>query len=150
MTALSPEPVCCTWRFQPGVGTNESIENPGGHVKTILVVVAPSFSVGTASENNWPAVASATGGLMCACANADEATTRAAVARDASTHKGAFMFSSFLESLSDRQKRSDRRPARGRRRPDARRARPGGRAEDRNPAAQGGQTRGEQSDEAAS
>ena len=48
ITASSPEPVCCTCRFQTGVGTNESIENPLGRVSTTFVVVAPSFSVGTA------------------------------------------------------------------------------------------------------
>ena len=51
ITAASPEPVCCTARFQPVAGTNESIANPAGGVNSIDVVVAPSFSVGTASVN---------------------------------------------------------------------------------------------------
>ena len=49
ITALSPEPVCCRTRFQPGFGTNESIEKPFGTVRTIFVVVSGRFfSVGTA------------------------------------------------------------------------------------------------------
>ena len=49
MTASSPEPVCCTLRVQPGVGTNESMLKPAGGENSISVVVALSFSVGTAS-----------------------------------------------------------------------------------------------------
>jgi hypothetical protein len=48
ITALSPEPVDLSDRVQPGLGTNESIENPDGRVSTIFVVVAFAFSVGTA------------------------------------------------------------------------------------------------------
>ncbi len=48
-TALSPEPVCWTdWCHPGGGGTNESIPNPLGTVITILDVVKPAFSVGTA------------------------------------------------------------------------------------------------------
>src|SRR5262249_16034156 len=41
-TASSPEPCCCTVRFQPGEGTNESIANPLGGVISTLVVNTPS------------------------------------------------------------------------------------------------------------
>ena len=54
ITADSPEPVFSTVRFQPGDGTNESIAKPAGGVSSIVVVVAPSFSVGTASVNTCP------------------------------------------------------------------------------------------------
>ena len=47
-TALSPEPCCTSTRCHPGSGTNESIEKLLGTVSTILFVVTPSFSVGTA------------------------------------------------------------------------------------------------------
>jgi hypothetical protein len=47
-TALSPEPEDCSTRFQPGLGANESIENPLGRVRTIFVVKAFAFSVGIA------------------------------------------------------------------------------------------------------
>ena len=43
-----PGPVDCSARFQPGLGTNESIENPFGRVRTIFVVNAFAFSVGIA------------------------------------------------------------------------------------------------------
>src|SRR5665647_3138537 len=69
-TAESPEPVFSTVRFQPGDGTNESIAKPEGGASSTVVVVAPSFSVGTASVNTCPALASTTGGLTCAWANA--------------------------------------------------------------------------------
>src|SRR6185312_3743275 len=77
-TAFSPEPLCWTVRFQPPVsGKNESIEKPCGGVSSIEVVVAPSFSVGTASVNTWPSCARATGGLTCAWAHALLQTTSA-------------------------------------------------------------------------
>ena len=53
-TASSPDPVDWTSRFQPGEGTNESIEKPAGGVNSTLVVVAPSSSVGTARLKTWP------------------------------------------------------------------------------------------------
>jgi len=47
--ALSPEPVVLCDICQPaGGGTNESIPKPDGTVITILDVVSPVFSVGTA------------------------------------------------------------------------------------------------------
>ena len=92
-TASSPEPVCCTSRFQPDAGTNESIANPSGTVSTTFVVVTPSFSVGTASVNSCPDFERATGGLTRACAAADAATTSAAVvtAPSASARNETFM-----------------------------------------------------------
>ena len=70
-TASSPEPVACTCRFQPaGEGSNESIAKPAGTVSSIVVVVAPSFSVGTESVNCCSTFAFATGGLTIACADA--------------------------------------------------------------------------------
>ena len=80
ITASSPSPVCCTSRFQPGDGMNESIEKPSGGVSSTLVVVASSFSVGTASVNTWLSAGGTIGGLTCACADAaarhDEAADR--------------------------------------------------------------------------
>jgi hypothetical protein len=48
------------------VGANESIEKPLGGVNSIFVVVAFSFSVGTASVKNCAVVAATTGGLTSA------------------------------------------------------------------------------------
>ena len=78
ITASSPEPVCWTSRFQPGDGMNESIEKPSGGVSSTFVVVASSFSVGTASVNTWLSAAGTIGGLTCACADAAAVTTSAA------------------------------------------------------------------------
>jgi hypothetical protein len=74
-TELSPEPDWATLRFQPGLGTNESIVNPDGGVSSIFVVVASAFSVGTASVKIWLVFAATTGGLTSACANADAQKT---------------------------------------------------------------------------
>jgi hypothetical protein len=49
ITALLPDPLCCSVCFQPGGGgTKESIEKPLGTVITTFVVVKLLFSVGTA------------------------------------------------------------------------------------------------------
>ena len=85
ITALSPEPVCCSTRVQPGLGANESIEKPCGTVRTIFVVVRFAFSVGTARLYSCNSFASETDGLIRACADAVAATTSAAVPASAST-----------------------------------------------------------------
>src|SRR5207253_7473369 len=66
---LSPVPLVCVWRFQPGAGTNESIEKPLGGVSSTIVVVALSFSVGTARLNSCRFFANATDGLIAAWAS---------------------------------------------------------------------------------
>ena len=53
ITASSPEPVCCTVALPARDGTNESMLKPDGGVSSICVVVASSFSVGTASVKTW-------------------------------------------------------------------------------------------------
>src|SRR2546428_10028577 len=87
MTALSPEPLSWTFRFQPGEGANESIEKPAGGVNSTVVVVAPSFSVGTASVKTWPSFASATGGLTRACADAPATIASAATTAGSSASR---------------------------------------------------------------
>ena len=77
--------VDCACRFHPGDGSYESIAKPLGTVSSIVVVVAPSFSVGTDRVNCWSFPFSATGGLIVACADAPAATTSAAVPASAST-----------------------------------------------------------------
>ena len=52
IVVFSPVPVCCSLRFHPSAGTNESIPNPLGGVSSTFVVVSPSCSVGTASVNS--------------------------------------------------------------------------------------------------
>jgi hypothetical protein len=52
---------------------------PLGGLSSTWVVVAPSFSVGTASVYTWLSPFSTTGGLMCACANAAPGSASAAV-----------------------------------------------------------------------
>src|SRR2546421_5180691 len=78
MTVESPEPVDCTSRFQPGAASKESIPKPAGGVSSTCVVVAPSFSVGTASVKYWSVFDLATDGLSDACPNAAGAAARAA------------------------------------------------------------------------
>src|SRR5258708_38055485 len=78
MTALLPEPVCLTTRFQPGDGTNESIPKPLGGVSSISVVFRPAFSVGTARVKSCSVFDFVTGGLISACAQALEAVARPA------------------------------------------------------------------------
>ena len=73
ITAFSPEPVSWSCRFQPTAGTNESMPKPLGGVSSTFVVVRPSFSVGTASVNSCAVFDFVTGGLISACARADEA-----------------------------------------------------------------------------
>ena len=59
---------------------NESIEKPAGGVSSTFVVDAFSFSVGTASVKTWLSPLTTIGGLTCACADATDAKTSAAVA----------------------------------------------------------------------
>src|SRR5581483_5112420 len=80
MTASSPEPVCCSMRFQPGLGTKESIEKLFGNVRTTFVVYAFAFSVGTARLYSCSTFASETAGFMRACADAPSAATSAETA----------------------------------------------------------------------
>src|SRR5918912_27090 len=87
MVVLSPEPVDLTSRVHPGDGTNESIPKPPGGVNSIFVVVASSFSVGTASVNSCSCFDSATAGLTSACADADATTTSAAATAAPKTPK---------------------------------------------------------------
>src|SRR4051794_19565743 len=77
MTVSSPEPVDWTSSFHPGASMNESIENPAGGVSSTLVVLASSFSVGTASVKTSLCFAWTTEGLTWACAHADEQTASA-------------------------------------------------------------------------
>src|SRR6516165_1699353 len=77
--ALFPDPVVCVCIFQGvGGGSNESIENVGGTVNSILVVMAFDSSVGTESVNCCSVLSAfATAGLMIACADAAAAAIRA-------------------------------------------------------------------------
>ena len=109
ITALSPEPVCCSTRFQPGLGTNESIEKPDGTVRTIFVVTALSFSVGTARLYSWSSFESETGGLMRACASAAAAKTSAAA--HASTSDSDTTPEGHLFSFGRHERRPRARPA---------------------------------------
>src|SRR5690242_14065605 len=59
------------------------MSKPSGVVSSIDVVVALSFSVGTASVNTWSCCASTTGGLTFACAHAVLLNTSAASATSA-------------------------------------------------------------------
>jgi hypothetical protein len=90
ITASSPVPGFWTSRFQPGEGTNESIEKPSGGVNSIFVVDASSFSVGTASVKTWLSFAGTTDGLTCACADAVAAAVSALRAASAN-EMGRFM-----------------------------------------------------------
>ena len=85
ITALSPEPVCCTTRCQPALGTNESMPNPVGTVNTTFEVVTPLFSVGTARLYSCNCFESETAGLTRACADAVDAPTSAVSATSAKT-----------------------------------------------------------------
>ena len=67
----------------PAPGRTSRSRSPSARVSSTVVVVAPSFSVGTASVKTWPLFASTTGGLTFACANAAAATTSAASATSA-------------------------------------------------------------------
>src|SRR4029077_769972 len=96
MTALSPEPVCLTTRFQPGEGTNESIPKPLGGVSSISVVVRAAFSVGTARVKSCRAFDLVTGGLISACAQAREAVARPAHSADRPPTARASPFAIFL------------------------------------------------------
>jgi hypothetical protein len=58
---------------------------PAGGVSSILVVVAPSFSVGTARVKYWSVFALATAGLIEACPKAAGAAASAAAATAATT-----------------------------------------------------------------
>ena len=110
MTAFSPEPVCCTLRTQPGLGANESIEKPLGTVSSTPVVVAFSFSVGTASVNTSPDLASATGGLTRACAAADGASASPAPAAASAARRTCicFVFLSVDENGDEAARRAAR------------------------------------------
>ena len=76
ITAFSPEPVCCSCRFQPAAGAKESMPKPPGGVSSTFVVVRPSFSVGTASVKSCRVFDLVTGGVISACAHALETTVR--------------------------------------------------------------------------
>ena len=86
-TASSPGAGLLHLRFQPGDGTKESIAKPGGSVSSIFVVVASSFSVGTASVKTCPCLRLDTGGLTRACAEAP-APTGASAARPSNDGRG--------------------------------------------------------------
>jgi hypothetical protein len=58
-------------RHPDGGGTNESIPKPVGTVITIVLVVTPAFSVGTARLYSWSLPDSDTAGLIRACADAN-------------------------------------------------------------------------------
>src|SRR4029453_3790361 len=93
----------CLWqrRCQPDDSTKESIAKPPGGLNSIVVVVAASSSVGTASVKTWPALDFATGGLITAWANAALTTTNPAVATRATTSRRDFIVSCIWElSLS--------------------------------------------------
>src|SRR3954470_9298711 len=77
ISVSSPDPLDSTSRCQPELGTNESMPKPLGGVSSTVVVVRPSFSVGTASVKSWVVVETATGGLISACADAPAAATSA-------------------------------------------------------------------------
>src|SRR4029077_16192766 len=87
-TASSPEPCDLTARCQPGGGgATESMLKPSGGVRTIFIVVAFSFSVGTARLNSCRSPDSEIAGLTIACAEAPAANTRLVVAaRAAGVH----------------------------------------------------------------
>src|SRR4051812_36100026 len=104
----SPEPVAASSRFQPGEGSNESIEKPSGTVSSISVVVAPSSSVGTESVNCWSIFDLATGGLMIACAEATLASTSVNAAAPAAARTNLIGLPSFARSGSGRDRRSPR------------------------------------------
>src|SRR6266576_2601396 len=106
----SPEPVDFTSRVQPGDGTNESIAKPSGGVSSTFVVVALSFSVGTASVKSWPWLVSATAGLSSACATAPAAVTSAPPSAATKTPKRYIgLFSCRCRVRSTRQRRCARR-----------------------------------------
>ena len=108
ITRSSPEPVADSSRFQPGEGSNESIEKPSGTVSSISVVVAPSSSVGTESVNCWSTFDLATGGLMIACAEAAPASTSVRTAAPAAARANLIGLLSFARSGSGRERRSPR------------------------------------------
>src|SRR5204862_6468378 len=91
ITALSPVPVCCSARCQPGLGTNEPIEKPLGTVSAILVVEAPDFSVGTARLYSCNSFASETAGLTRACADDAACKDRVKIATSAERRTSFFM-----------------------------------------------------------
>src|SRR6188472_995365 len=108
ITFSSPEPVAASVRFQPGEGSNESIEKPSGTVSSISVVVAPSSSVGTERVNCWSTLDLATGGLMIACAEATLASTSVNTAAPAAARMNLIGLLPFARSGSG----PERRPAR--------------------------------------
>src|SRR6478735_8228409 len=108
ITRSSPEPVAASSRFQPGEGSNESIEKPSGTVNSISVVVAPSSSVGTESVNCWSTFDLATGGLMIACAEAAPASTSVRTAAPAAARANLIGLLSFARSGSGRERRPPR------------------------------------------
>src|SRR5205085_11990605 len=102
ITAFSPEPVCWSCRFHPVAGLKESIPKPLGGVNSIFVVVAPSFSVGTASVKSCRVFDLVTGGLISACAQALEATVRPTAAAAAPASARARTPVGFMLVLSFR------------------------------------------------